>query len=56
VPDQPPFANARCADDAANARAWAAEELSLPMSPELTSDEVERAARALTATTIGTRA
>jgi dTDP-3-amino-3,4,6-trideoxy-alpha-D-glucose transaminase len=55
VPDQPPFASARSADDAVNARAWAAEELSLPMSPELTPDEVERAARALIASTIGTR-
>ncbi|MEA2478197.1 MAG: hypothetical protein QOJ07_119, partial [Thermoleophilaceae bacterium] len=30
-----------------NARAWAAEELSLPMAPELRSDEVERAAHAV---------
>ena len=47
VPDQPPFAGARSADDAANARGWAAEELSLPMAPELTRDEVERAASAV---------
>ena len=56
VPDQPPFAGARSADDAVNARAWAAEELSLPMSPELTRDEVERAAQSLAAATIGSRA
>ena len=49
VPDQPPFADARAADDGANARAWAAEQLSLPMAPELTHDEVERAAAALRA-------
>jgi dTDP-3-amino-3,4,6-trideoxy-alpha-D-glucose transaminase len=54
VPDQPPFENARSADEAGNARAWAAEELSLPMSPELTPDEVERAAHALLATSIRT--
>ena len=56
LPDQPPYVEARCADDAVNARAWAAEELSLPMSPELTRDEVERAAQALVASTIGSRA
>jgi dTDP-4-amino-4,6-dideoxygalactose transaminase len=31
------------------ARAWAAEELSLPMHPDLTSDEVERVAEAVIA-------
>src|SRR4051812_46434760 len=56
VPDQPPYANARCSDDATNARAWAAEELSLPMSPELTIAEVMRAAGALVAATIRSRA
>jgi dTDP-4-amino-4,6-dideoxygalactose transaminase len=55
VPDQPPFAAARSADDGANARAWAAEELSLPMSPELTRDEVERSAEALLTATIASR-
>jgi dTDP-4-amino-4,6-dideoxygalactose transaminase len=29
-------------DDVANARLWAAEELSLPMAPELTDEEITR--------------
>ena len=46
--DQPPLASrSRSADDAVNARAWADEELSLPMSPELRPDEIERAAAAV---------
>src|SRR3954447_891851 len=55
VPDQPPYADARCADDAVNSRAWAAEELSLPMAPELRADEVRRAAEA-TLAALGGRA
>jgi dTDP-4-amino-4,6-dideoxygalactose transaminase len=46
--DQPPVQGpGRIAGDVPNARAWAAEELSLPMAPELRSDEVERAAHAV---------
>jgi dTDP-3-amino-3,4,6-trideoxy-alpha-D-glucose transaminase len=56
VPDQPPYTDARVADDAVNARAWAAEELSLPMAPELSRDEIERVARTLADTTVAGRA
>jgi dTDP-4-amino-4,6-dideoxygalactose transaminase len=45
LPDQPPFADAAGGEFPA-ARAWAAEELSLPMFPEMTPDEVEHAASA----------
>ncbi|MEA2257080.1 MAG: hypothetical protein QOG35_3125 [Solirubrobacteraceae bacterium] len=46
VPDQPPFRGATTVDDVPAARAWAASELSLPMSAELTPGEVRRAAEA----------
>jgi dTDP-4-amino-4,6-dideoxygalactose transaminase len=36
-------------DPVPRAEAWAAEELSLPMSPALTAAEIERAARACVA-------
>jgi dTDP-4-amino-4,6-dideoxygalactose transaminase len=47
LPDQPPFRAARTVDDAPIARGWATTELSLPMSPELTDDEVTYVADAV---------
>jgi dTDP-3-amino-3,4,6-trideoxy-alpha-D-glucose transaminase len=47
VPDQPPFRAARSIDGVPVARSWAATELSLPMAPELTVDEVHRVADAV---------
>jgi dTDP-4-amino-4,6-dideoxygalactose transaminase len=45
LPDQPPFADASRAGGAfPEARGWAAEEVSLPMFPRLTAEEVERVA------------
>jgi dTDP-4-amino-4,6-dideoxygalactose transaminase len=45
VPDLPPFAEASRADgEFPEARRWAAEEVSLPMFPQLTAEEVERVA------------
>lgn len=41
LPDQPPFRDAAGAGDCPNARSWAAEELSLPMFPELRPEEIE---------------
>jgi dTDP-4-amino-4,6-dideoxygalactose transaminase len=49
VPDQPPFRAARTAGEVPNARAWAAEELSLPIFAELEPNEVEYVAQALAA-------
>ncbi|MEA2359090.1 MAG: hypothetical protein QOI62_2350 [Solirubrobacteraceae bacterium] len=46
VPDQPPFRGATTLDDVPVARSWAARELSLPMSPDLTPGEVRRVAEA----------
>jgi dTDP-4-amino-4,6-dideoxygalactose transaminase len=46
VPDQPPFAGAADGDFPA-ARAWAAEQLSLPMFAELTDAEVDAVAAAM---------
>jgi dTDP-4-amino-4,6-dideoxygalactose transaminase len=46
--DQPPLQDSgRIAGDVSIARAWAGEELSLPMAPELRDDEVERVAAAV---------
>lgn len=51
VPDHPLFVNdptlVRTAGDVPNARAWAAETLSLPMHAELTDDEVDRTVAAV---------
>jgi dTDP-4-amino-4,6-dideoxygalactose transaminase len=45
VPDLPPFAGAARADgEFPEARGWAAEEVSLPMFPRLTAEEVEQVA------------
>jgi dTDP-4-amino-4,6-dideoxygalactose transaminase len=45
VPDLPPFAEAsRTVGEVPEARRWAAEEVSLPMFPQLTAEEVERVA------------
>jgi dTDP-4-amino-4,6-dideoxygalactose transaminase len=47
VPDLPPFSGERGADgEFPEARSWAAQEVSLPMFPELTVEEVERVALA----------
>jgi len=45
VPDLPPFAEgSRAGGEFPEARSWAAEELSLPMFPQLTAEEVEHVA------------
>ena len=44
MPDHAPFAGARTVGDVPVARRWADETVSLPMGPELTEDEVRRAA------------
>jgi dTDP-4-amino-4,6-dideoxygalactose transaminase len=45
LPDLPPFADpARTGGEFPEARGWAAEEVSLPMFPRLTAEEVERVA------------
>lgn len=49
VADQPPFRDATSSDGLVAARAWAAEELSLPMFAELRPDEVEFVVSALRA-------
>ena len=48
VPDQPPFAGHRRVD-VQRAEQWCEQELSLPMFPELTEDEVRSVGEALTA-------
>jgi dTDP-3-amino-3,4,6-trideoxy-alpha-D-glucose transaminase len=47
VPDQPPFASAGGGVECANARTWAAEELSLPMYPGLPDAAAELTANSL---------
>jgi dTDP-3-amino-3,4,6-trideoxy-alpha-D-glucose transaminase len=49
VPDQPPFRSTRRVGGVSIARAWASTELSLPMAPELTDEEVCRVADAVIA-------